>query len=222
MFAEQLVSTTILPIQESTALAEVQLVFLDTDLNLLPLIDEQKVVGWISRQQVLMASNLEAKANTMALPCDAKMEVKADTHLFELVRLFAETNAQQFLVTDANNLYKGLVIASELGMQWQTQTFLKSPGAILVLEMKWIQYSLAEIARIAESNDVKIIQVMLQNKSEESSVLRVALKLDRYEIGGLLAALERYGYQIAYKYTGNNEADIFEDRYKWLMKIIAE
>jgi hypothetical protein len=148
------------------------------------------------------------------------MEVTIDTHFFELVRIFSESNSKQLMVTDGNDTYVGLILADELGMQWHEQTYLKSPGAILVLEMDWIQYSLAEIARIVESNEVKILQVVLQKKSEESAQLKIALKLDRYEIGGLLAAFERYGYQITYKFTGDNESDSFEDRYKWLMKII--
>jgi acetoin utilization protein AcuB len=222
MFAGQLVSSDILPISSSDTLESAEAVFLETNLSILPLVNEQKVMGWISGQQVFQASNLQAPASSLCLPRDPKMEVKADTHLFELVSLFAETNAKQLLVTEGNDLYKGLVLAADLGMNWQKQTFVKKPGGIVVLEMEWIQYSLAEIARIAESNDVKIIQVMIQNKSEESTVVRVALKLDRYELGGLMASFERYGYQIAYKYSGPNNTEDFDDRYKWLMKIIAE
>ena len=222
MFARQFVSSKIIPVQQTTSIGEVQSLFLDSELNLLPLLAAEKVMGWISSQQVLLADNLEANVSTLALPREPKMEIKEDTHFFELVRIFAESNAKQLLVTDANDAYVGLILADELGMQWHQQTYLKNPGAILVLEMEWIQYSLAEIARIAESNDVKILQLVLQNKSENTEIVKIALKLNRYEIGGLLAAFERYGYEITYKFTGDVETDSFEDRYKWLMKIIAD
>ncbi len=220
MFAGQFVTSKILPIQQSTSIGEVQSIFLDTEQKLLPLLAADKIVGWLSAQQVLQSLDLDAPISTLALPREPKMEVTIDTHFFELVRIFSESNSKQLLVTDGNDTYVGLILADELGMQWHEQTYLKSPGAILVLEMDWIQYSLAEIARIVESNEVKILQVVLQKKSEESAQLKIALKLDRYEIGGLLAAFERYGYQIIYKFTGDNESDSFEDRYKWLMKII--
>jgi acetoin utilization protein AcuB len=222
MFAGQLVSTDIFPISHTASLESVQAIFLDSNHSLLPIVDQQKAMGWISGQQVLQAFNLAEPASSLCLPRDPKMEVKEDTHLFELVRLFAENNASQLMVIDANDHYKGIVTAANLGMQWQVQTYLKKPGGIVVLEMEWIQYSLAEISRIAESNDVKIIQVMLQNKSEESAVVRVALKLDRYELGGLMASFERYGYQVSYKFAGTYDNEAFDDRYKWLMKIIAE
>jgi|GEM_PF-2166642 len=220
MFAGQFVSSKILPIQQSTSIGEVQSIFLDTEQKLLPLLDADIVVGWISAQQVLQSIELDAPVGTLALPREPKMEVKIDTHFFELVRIFSESNAKQLLVIDANDAYTGLILADGMGMQWHEQTYLKSPGAILVLEMDWIQYSLAEIARIAESNEVKILQVVLQKKSEGSAKLKIALKFDRYEIGGLLAAFERYGYQITYKFTGDDDTGSFEERYKWLMKII--
>lgn len=85
----------------------------------------------------------------------------------------------------------------------------------------WIRdYSLSEIARIAESNDVTLLSVnTITNPS--SGRLEVLLKTNRQELQGLLATFERFNYAVKYTVTEDQEEDQVKKNYDLLMNYIS-
>jgi hypothetical protein len=93
------------------------------------------------------------------------------------------------------------------------------PGAIVVLQIMPRDFTLTEISRIAESNQVKIIGVDVKTL-DDSSYLEVIIKFNTTEINPLLHAFERFDYKIklVLNLASNDQDD--DQRLNWLIKYI--
>ena len=89
-------------------------------------------------------------------------------------------------------------------------------GGIIVLEMEPRNYSLSEISRICESNDVSIISLFIKTKNE-SGLLLVTIKTNRTDIQSLVSTFERYNYTIAEIYSIENNENDLQQNYNALM-----
>jgi hypothetical protein len=90
------------------------------------------------------------------------------------------------------------------------------PGSIVVLEMDKKNYSLAEIARIVESEN-KVILSSLLSSNAESDRLEITLKLNSAQIQNLLSTFERFGYNIKATFDEEDVKDTLKNRYESLM-----
>ena len=97
---------------------------------------------------------------------------------------------------------------------------VKEHGGILALDLDPRDYSLSEIARIAESNDVTLLSVSTIT-NPVSGRLEVLLKTNRQELQGLLATFERFNYIIKYTITEEQEEDLLKKNYDLLMNYIS-
>ncbi len=78
-----------------------------------------------------------------------------------------------------------------------------------MLELEPRDYSLSEIARIAESNEVTLLSVnTLTNPN--TAKLEVVLKTNRQEMQGLIATFERFNYTIKYMFSEELEEDLLK------------
>jgi hypothetical protein len=77
-------------------------------------------------------------------------------------------------------------------------------------------YSLAEIARIVESEN-KVILSSLLSSNAESDRLEITLKLNSAQIQNLLSTFERFGYNIKAIFDEEDVKDTLKNRYESLM-----
>jgi acetoin utilization protein AcuB len=81
-------------------------------------------------------------------------------------------------------------------------------------------YSLSEISRIVESNDIKILSCFLDRKPG-TNILDVILKLNSDELSPLIQAFIRYDYDVKAVYLDQSElSDLFKDRFDQFMKFM--
>jgi hypothetical protein len=80
-------------------------------------------------------------------------------------------------------------------------------------------YSLSEISRICESNDVSILSLFIKSK-DESGLQLVTLKTNRKDIQSLISTFERYNYTIAEIYSVENSVNNLQQNYDALMHFI--
>src|SRR5690606_26985231 len=93
------------------------------------------------------------------------------------------------------------------------------PGTFLILRRLAVDYSMAEIARICESNECRVISsgIMLE---EGSNAVIVTLKIDRNELGGLISSFERYEYEVVASFGDADYRDFLRERYDLLMNYL--
>ncbi|MFY8022410.1 MAG: CBS domain-containing protein [Bacteroidia bacterium] len=218
MFASQLISQEIFPLKRADSPDTALMFFDDWQIKYLPVIENGKVLGWLTQDE---ASKTQSdKIENILFPANPLFEVSENTHVFDLLQKFNGLVSDTLVINDSEGKFLGLISSRELGASWHQSSALMQAGSVLVLEVPSIQYSLAELSRISESNQVKIIHVMIEPAHEDPNRLFVSLKFNREDISFVISSYERFGYPVLYTNAGFGDLESMQDRYKWLMKFI--
>ncbi|HTO17043.1 MAG TPA: CBS domain-containing protein [Edaphocola sp.] len=92
-------------------------------------------------------------------------------------------------------------------------------GGIIVLQMKAGDFVLSQIAKIAENEDVIILNSRVFN-NVNTGMIEVTLKTNKIELDRLVAAYERYEYDVKEAYGDIPSQDDTEQRYRQLMNYL--
>jgi hypothetical protein len=96
---------------------------------------------------------------------------------------------------------------------------MKEHGGILVLEMNQVDYSLAQIAQIVESNNAKILSSYITS-NEESTHTEVTLKINTSNLTSIIRTFERYDYQVKAAYQDKAAEEDLRQRFDALMNFM--
>lgn len=216
MFAIQLISKQVQPIRISDDTESAIVYMQELNVNELPVVHDQHVIGYISVAELLGNMNRSiAQLLSTAKPICAK----ADTHLFDLLKSMSDHHLDAIAIEDEQEQFAGIVLQSDLPSALIDHSLLSQPGASLVIETSLKNYSLSEIARIIESNGVHILHTMLVSDSVDSEKLYLNLRIHTLDTAATLASLSRFGYNVVYcSIIQRDDSD--ENRLKWLMKFI--
>ena len=218
MLIEQLISpivpTLILTDTGDKALSLME----ENNLEQLPLIADDKYVALV-RENDLMDWDKQETALQGADFLGYRPAVLATGHPYEAIRLAHQQNLAIVPVVDAENTYIGAVTRSDLLRYITEKSGLDNPGGIIVLEVEPRSYSLYDIARICESEEVLLISTQIFS-NKITGKLEVTLKTNRTNLSAIVSALERRNYKILEVFGDNNDNAGMADRYNLLMNYI--
>ena len=138
--------------------------------------------------------------------------VKSDDHLYEVMRILALHQLTVVPVVDYHDNYIGVITLEDLLRHFASTTPFSEPGSILVLEMNRRDYTLAEIARIIESEGAHILSCFVSS-FPDSTLLEVTLKINRQSIQSIISTFERFDYQIKASFNETEYLDSLKERY---------
>jgi hypothetical protein len=91
------------------------------------------------------------------------------------------------------------------------------PGGVIVLELNTNDYSLAQIARIVEDNDAKILSSHVASVAN-SFKIEVTLKINQTDLTSILQSFQRFDYTIKASFQGSNrQEDVLRKNYDQFM-----
>ncbi|MBV6427061.1 MAG: hypothetical protein KIPDCIKN_01574 [Haliscomenobacter sp.] len=217
MTAEQLVSQSIIPLQTSDT-GEVALEMMaELGVRHLPIVNNMQLLGVISEEDVLNFDVTEAVGSYgLSLP---KPYVKKADHILEVMRLQMELELSLIPVVDEDHNYLGSISIDRLLAQFSRLAAISEPGSILVLDLNKRDYSLAEIARIVESENMAILSSFVTTYPD-SSRIDVTLKLNSQNTLSLLATFERFKYEVKASYLETDFVDSMKERYDALISYL--
>jgi seryl-tRNA(Sec) selenium transferase len=82
-------------------------------------------------------------------------------------------------------------------------------------------YSLAEISRHVESNDIKILSAFVVEDEQDSSMIKLTLKFNKTDLSRLVATFERYNYKIIAKFQETELLSNDKERLDMLLKYLS-
>ncbi|MBQ3710047.1 MAG: hypothetical protein II887_05015 [Bacteroidales bacterium] len=91
-------------------------------------------------------------------------------------------------------------------------------ACLIQLEMGTYDYSLAEIARIVEENDAKILGLTVDDIPEEPGRIVVILLINQPECGAIVKSFYRYNYNVVSTLSSPDENHDLLDRFSLLMR----
>jgi acetoin utilization protein AcuB len=217
LVAKELISQTLLPIQTSDSGDEALSMMQVYHVRHLPIVNFEKLLGVISEEDILIHDTKEA-IGTYRLSF-LRPYCYENEHLFEVMTKMGKMQLTIIPVIDREENYLGIITMENLLHYFATHFSFSDPGSILVLEMSRGNYSLAEVARITESEDITILSSFVNN-IPDTSLMYVTLKLNRQDINALKSTFERFGYQISASFSEVEYHDGLKERYDLLMSYL--
>jgi CBS domain-containing protein len=188
-------------------------------VNHLPVLKNGNFVGLISESELLDQTTLKLSLDQLFqhLP---RPFAYADAHLFDLLQHFALFKLTVLPVLDRQENFLGVISAQELLQLLAETSGLNEAGSVLVLEMNAIDYTLAQISQIVESNQAKILNLFVSN-IPDSTKIQVNLRINQQNLSAIIRTFERYDYQVLASYQDSQQTDELQDRYQELMHYLS-
>jgi acetoin utilization protein AcuB len=218
MLAKDLISEEIRPLQISDK-ALTALHWMDEFRTAyLPVVDGEQYVGMVSEDAIFSLGNFEESLNEIPMN-KADTSVLQDQHIYEAIRIAALQKLPLVPVVDGAGNYLGVVTQQTMIDFMSRMSGVEHSGGIIIIEAGQNDYSLAEIAKVLESEDARILSSHV-SVLPESSRVELTLKLDRMDIMQHVQSLERHGYKIKASYYETDYTDNLHDRYDSLMNFL--
>lgn len=218
MLAKDIIIDTIPPIKPSES-GEKALNWMDEfKVVHLPVVDKQKYIGLISDNVIYDQNNSSIPLEDMNITYNRPF-VYENSHIYNAMKICAEFNLTLLPIIDNMNNYIGCTTISKVASVFTNSSSILEPGAIIVLEINKIDYSLAQISHIVEGNDTKILSSYITS-NPNSNKLEVTIKVNREHIGGILQTFNRYDYVVKEYFSSKKNDDILKDRYNLLMNFL--
>jgi len=190
----------------------------DYHVKHLPVVDDGKLVGLLSEEDIFN-HKLYDPISSYDFSLLRRFAVRENEHVFEVMRVMGEHRLTVIPVIDDAGNYVGLVSQNDLLRFFANTASFTESGAVLVLEMPRRDYSLAAITRIVEAEDVKVLNSFVTSAPDPDDV-EVTLKLNRHDLGRVIASLERHGYEVKEIFGELEHADGMRERYESLMNYL--
>lgn len=214
MTAEQLISASIVPLQASDSGDVALEMMAGLHVRHLPVVRGKELLGMISEDDLLDGdTSIAVSEYKLTLSCPF---VRHDDHVIEVIRVLIANQLTAIPVLDDEQGYLGCISSENLLYYFSRMAAFTEPGSIIVLEINRRDYSLAEIARIAESEDTLILSSFVRS-IPDSSHIEVTLKVNRQDIGGLVAAFHRFNYEVKAYFHEGGYSDNLRERYDALI-----
>jgi CBS domain-containing protein len=185
----------------------------------IPVVNGSKYLGLVSDKIIYDLNLLEVPLETQLDKLNTS-HVHKDQHIFEVAILMYKLKLSVLPVLDADHYYLGAITLYDLARRFAKLFSLEEIGGVIVLEMNENNYSLSEIGKIVEGNDIKILSSFI-DKKPGTNVMDVILKLDNDELSPLIQAFMRYDYNVKAVYLDQSEiGDLYKDRFEQFMKFM--
>jgi acetoin utilization protein AcuB len=217
MRSQQLISAAI-PALHLEDTANQALALMDkNNVTQLPVISDDGYVCLVLENDLLDLSNPDVPLSESDL-LTFKPAIFGSGHPFEALRIANELNLSVVPVVDHEQKYLGSITKDGL-LKYITETSgINVPGGVIVLEIAPRNYTLVEIARICENEDVIILNTQVH--ATELGMLEVTLKLNRSSVEATVSSFERYNYHVKESFGIDGNKDDIAGNYDLLMNYI--
>ncbi|MBO0947103.1 CBS domain-containing protein [Fibrella forsythiae] len=220
MLAVELIDPMIPALKPADSVAEALDWMQEHHLTQLAVVDNSQYLGVVSEDLLLNIPDDERPISEVMRLAEAVYATE-NQHLLELIALATEHRLDVLAILNADNEFMGSVGTTDLLRQFSRELGIQESGAILVLALDEHDYSMAEISRLIETNNVKIISSYYSSPAYGlTDQARLTLKLNRRDITAVVSTLERFGYTIDAAYASAPIDSLDQERLNALMRFL--
>ena len=219
MVAEDLINEMIPPLKLSDSGEKAKHWMEELRLSQLPVVDKNVYQGLLLEDTLLDAENLNRKISEFRL--DYKdINILPGTHYYDVIKMATRNKLQILPVIDEDKKFLGVVSLNETAAAIAQMFASQGPGGILLISMKEQDYSMAQISRLVEANDCRILSSFLVTDEHSSGQVNLTLKLNKTDLARTIATLERYGYNVITQFHETELINNDQERLDLLMKYL--
>ncbi len=184
----------------------------------LPVLKNGNYVGVISESALMDMEDLDLSLDKLFqhLP---RPYVKKDAHIYEVLARISDFKVSVLPVLDEDETYLGCTDIHHLMILIANTGSIKDTGGILVIEMNEVDYSMAQIGQIVESNNAKILSSFIMS-SKDSTKIEVTLKINEIDLERIIRTFERYDILVKASFQKSKFDDDLQLRYDALMNYL--
>jgi acetoin utilization protein AcuB len=219
MIASELINPVILPLQSNDTVLKALDRMEELRLSELPVMDKGVYAGLLRDPHFLEQNNPDTTVANFSL-VDKQCFVYEHQHFYDVIKAAADFNVQSVPVLDMDGTYKGIITLEDTIAAFAQTAAVQSPGAIFILSLKQIDYSLAEISRLIESDSAKILCSSVNSDTQDPSKIKLTIKVNKTDLSRIIATLERFGYKIIASFQEAELISNDKDRLDILLKYL--
>lgn len=218
MIASEIITEEIPPLTHLDT-GEKALIWMDEfKVSHLPVLKNSIFVGLLSENDVLDKMDETQSLDVLFEHLPRPFVLDTD-HISEAIAKAGMFKISVIPVLNKDEKYIGCISAHKLIQAISYIGGLREQGGIIVLEMNKIDYSLAQIAQIVESNNAKILSSFLLSLPD-STKIEVTLKINEIDLVRIIRTFERYDYIIKASFHKSNLEDGLQNRFDALMNFM--
>lgn len=190
----------------------------DFKVSHLPVVSDEKYLGLISEDDLLDADN--KKMSILGLQEDfLDISIKENAHFLQAVNISNQFQTSVVPVVNEEKEFLGSISGQHLLKTLGNFSGALEIGGIIVIEMERNQFTISEISRIVESNEATILHLNTTIQPE-TGLLTVTIHINKKELSMVVAAFERYEYDVIYYFGEEKFENEIHSNYRHLMNYL--
>ncbi|MBN9298709.1 MAG: CBS domain-containing protein [Filimonas sp.] len=214
MLAAQLIVNNYPSVTMSDKVSVVLQLMDDYDILHLPVVNDEKFVGLVGKDDLLDAD--ESATIAILEQQWIRTSIRLNDHFLTALKLAVTQNISVVPVLNDEHELQGVITQAELLAACNKFTGAEEPGGLIVLEMEKRNFSFGEISRLVETNDAYITQLNT-SVNPANGMLQATVKVNKYEISDILATFQRYEYNVQYYFGEESYENELKENYDLLM-----
>ena len=219
MIAKDLINYMIPPLKPDDEISKAKQWMEELRLSELPVVEDGKFLGIIDEELLFNEELRYPSVGGYPLVGHGCM-VQSGSHYFDVLKTSNAEGFRLVAVLDGFQQYIGVISIEDVVEAFAKSSSVSTPGAIIGIRMKFQDYSLAEISRVIESDEAKILSSYLSPHSEDPSDLHLTLKINKEDITHIIAALENNGFHVEDSFNVTDSSFDEKERIDILMKYL--
>lgn len=194
-----------IPVLKSYDTAEYALALMDDFKTLqLPLVKDDNIYqSLVSEKDLLIMPLLSDPIREPVLFAPA---IHENTGLHAALTLMTRYRLYVLPVVDAEGQYVGSITREKMLEALAELCGANTAGSVIVLEMFPQDYVLSDIARIVESNNAHIVN-LLSSTDRDTGRLSITVKINLEDASPVIRSFERFNYTVSYHYMEEGTVD---------------
>ncbi len=204
------------PLEAKSLVADAQDFFSQEPFTHFPVVDEKVYIGSISAEDVDTFEpdkTLEQYRYAME-----GFFGRPDILWLDAMELFAQNQTNVLPILGKDNVYAGYCEATDILKLFNDTPFLKEPGSVLIVEKAAADYSMSQIVQIVESNNSKVLGVMLNETSGPN--VQVLIKISLGSLNEIIQSFRRYEYEVISEHPEDAYINSLKERSDYLDKYL--
>jgi len=185
----------------------------------LPIVNNEQLLGLISDTDIYDQNRIDLPIGEHSLSLIVPY-VYEYQHIYDVIEVASRLRLSAIPVVDVDKKYVGLITLPNLTWQFSRLIASSTPGAVIDIEIKPRDYSLANISRIVEDADAKVLSLYVSQEEQDQN-FRIVIKINKIDPELVVRSFERFGYSVnVVSSSGEAVSQRIRDNYNSLMKYL--
>jgi predicted transcriptional regulator len=203
-------------IESQETIASVQDFFAELSFSHFPVLENGIFIGSIASDDI-ETFDLDKKIIDYKYTLERFFARKSMIWL-DVLEIFAKNHTNVIPVLDENNSYIGYYEMEDIMKFFQETPFLKEQGGIIIVQKGLLDYSMAQVTQIVESNNGKILGCFISEADLEN--VQITVKIGVGPMNEIIQTFRRYNYEIISEHQEDTYINSLKERSDYLDKYL--